>query len=108
MERNRNLTIRKSDKSRWTAYDEIKFLRSLVMPYRQQGRGFEDGLLPSLCEDYGLDPLRVLTGYLKSLPLRKNWGPYISPGEVWKFKEEALNQLSLWKGNHVDTDKEGR
>lgn len=108
MERNRNLAIRKSDKSRWTAYDEIKFLRSLVMPYRQQGRGFEDGLLPSLCEDYGLDPLRVLTGYLKSLPLRKNWGPYISPSEVWKFRKEALNQLSLWKGNHVDTDKEDR
>jgi len=97
---------RVSDKSRWTAYDEIRFLKSLVMPYRQQGRGFEDGLLPSLCEDYGLNPVQALRGYLKSLPLRKNWGPHIDPGEVWKFKEEAEHQLSLWKGSRADINKE--
>ena len=91
------MNTRDYNKSRWTLHDELNFIRSLANSYRSHGKSGEE-MLPSLCEDYGLDVDQCLGGYLVSLHLRKDWSG-IDPDMVYLLREEAEKQLRLWRGD---------
>ena len=63
----------------WWPADELSFIRQI----------------PELCAERQDDPIRCLSGYLRSIPLRKRWGRYIREVDVQDFISEAQSQLRL-------------
>jgi len=68
----------------WYPGDEENFIESLVKPMGDE---------PSLCEEFNLDPVKTLRGYLGSLHLRKNWGKKIEEHHVNQFRKLARKLL---------------
>lgn len=63
--------------SGWWPADEMDFIRSI----------------PEFAVEHGYEPHDLLSGYLSSIPKRKNWGRYIRENDVLEFIKEAQNQL---------------
>ena len=79
------------DSKEWFPQDEIFFIKSMVMPYRDYHDRHK--LYPSVAEQYKLNPVSLLKGYLEGLDGRKNWGSKIEPIHVSKFRTIATALL---------------
>ena len=67
--------------SGWWPADEMDFIRSI----------------PEFAVEHGYEPNDLLSGYLSSIPKRKNWGRYIRENDVLEFIKEAQNQIRKLK-----------
>jgi len=67
----------------WWPADEMTFIRQI----------------PELCAESRTDPIECLRGYLRSIPLRKDWGRYIREDDIQSFIVEAQSQIKKLTSN---------
>ena len=80
------------DTSEWYPSDEIFFIKSMVMPYRDSKS--KDKLYPSIADQLKVSPQKLLYGYLNGIDKREDWGKKITPAHVLKFKTLAYALLT--------------
>ena len=77
----------------YTFYDHKKFLLELVRPYMSKDHRLTHEMEPSLCDEFGLNKIICLKGYLKSIDLRVNWCYAIKKAEKEELRSLAKRLL---------------
>jgi hypothetical protein len=86
------LPIAPRDSKEWNPADEVFFIQCLVKPHRDSHK--KGKTCPSLATQLNVSPAKLLTGYLRGLDKRVNWGKKITSSHIEQFRTLAFTLLA--------------